>query len=259
MSIFPNFVNSRIRIGVNQAPVIPGAIGVTGVSGTVSVTGSALVYGFATSATPSYTNSTTQALSLNLAGALRTTVTNTVSVAGTVTVSNTVSITGSVTVIGGTITGSFGAGGTATAAAPSYSEGTTNALSLNLAGDLRTVVSAIAGALPTGSNVLGTVTVSGITNAVTANPTTSASWTTSQVTVTAGATQIIAASVGTLFKEIINPTTSNATVFVGTSAVTTGSGHFLIGGSAMDWSNHSGAIFGISATGSVTVSTMMWG
>lgn len=250
---FPRFTAPRTPAPPNPGSVIFGTVTVSSIGSTVSITGSAQLFGFATSASINYTESTTQSLVLARTGELKTTVSgiaNTVSVTGSVSVPNTVSVTGSVTVIGGTITGSFGAGGTATAADPSYGEGTTASLSLDLSGHLRTVMTTLTG-------ITNTVSVQGT---VTANPTTSAGFTTSQVIITSTvtATQIFASGASIIFREVTNPTASNATIFLGSSAVTTTSGHFCVGGSAVDWNNNSAAIFAVTATGSVTVSTMGW-
>ena len=147
-------------------------------------------------------------------------------------VTNTVSVTGSVT---SSITGSVTVSGTV-------------------------AVSSV----PNPVTVSGTVTVSTVSNPVTVsgtvNPTTSASFATNQVTVTSGgaATQIFAINTSTIFREVINPTASNATVFLGTSGVVATVGHFLPGGAAFDQGYNSAALYGIAATGSVTVSTIGW-
>ncbi len=107
-------------------------------------------------------------------------------------------------------------------------------------------VSSVTAALPTGANAIGAITTLGL----------SASVTSSQVTVTASATQIFGAGASAIFREVTNPTTT--TIYLGTSAVTTASGHFFAGPSAFDMQFNSAALFGIVTTGSVTVSTIGW-
>jgi hypothetical protein len=140
-------------------------------------------------------------------------------------VTNTVSVTGSVAVSG--VSGTFNA--SATSATPTYTDSTTQALSLNLAGDLRAIVSSL-----------------GL----------SASVTSSQVTITASATQLFASGASIIFRQVTNPTTT--TIYLGASGVTTGNGHIIPGPAAFDMQFNSAALFGIVTTGSVTVSTIGW-
>lgn len=105
------------------------------------------------------------------------------------------------------------------------------------------------------ADVSNTVSVTG---SVISNPTTSASFVTAQITITATATPIFAVSTSIFFREVTNPTGSNATVFIGGAGVTVTTGHFLPGAAAFDQQYNSAALFGIVATGSVTVSTIGW-
>lgn len=87
---------------------------------------------------------------------------------------------------------------------------------------------------------------------------TSASFTTSQVTITATATPIFAININQIFREVVNPTTSTASIWVGASGVTTTTGLEVPVATAFDMSFNTAALYGITATGSVTVSTIGW-
>ena len=118
--------------------------------------------------------------------------------------------------------------------------------------------------VPATVNVGNTVSTTGsttITGSVVANPTTSASFVTNQITVTSTtvSTLIFAQSASVIFREVTNPTSSNAAVFIGsTSSMTITTGHYLPGGVAFDQQNNSAALYAVAATGSVTVSTIGW-
>lgn len=119
--------------------------------------------------------------------------------------------------------------------------------------------------VPTTIDVGNTVPVTGsvtatISGSIVANPTTSAAFVASQITITSGgaATAIFAISASTIFREVTNPTASNATVFLGPVGVTVTTGHYLPGGWAFDQQYNSAALYGVALTGSVTVSTFGW-
>jgi hypothetical protein len=102
---------------------------------------------------------------------------------------------------------------------------------------------------PATQTVSGTVSVSNIAQ--------SASFVTAQVTVTASATQLFASGASVNFREVLNPST--VSIFIGsTSSMTTTTGHYLLGSSAFDQQFNSSAMWGITSTGSVTVSTAGW-
>lgn|SRR5512135_1644618 len=106
------------------------------------------------------------------------------------------------------------------------------------------------------------VTFSGAINATVTTVTVSniaqtATFTTSQVTVTASATQLFASGASVNFREVLNPST--VSIFIGsTSSLTVTTGHYLLGSSALDFQFNSSAVWGITSTGSVTVSTIGW-
>ncbi len=96
---------------------------------------------------------------------------NWIAVSPTTPLPTTATITGSVTAL---------TSGTATAAAPSYMEGSSDALSMNLTGDLRTIakqgtspwivastISAFTASLPAGTNILGKVGIDQTTDITT--------------------------------------------------------------------------------------------
>jgi hypothetical protein len=110
-------------------------------------------------------------------------------------------------------------------------------------------------------SVTGSISVSNTASvtfsAVAATLGQSATFTTSQVTVTASATQLFASGASVNFREVLNPST--VSIFIGsTSSLTTTSGHYLLGSSAFDQQFNSSAMWGITSTGSVTVSTAGW-
>lgn len=125
--------------------------------------------GKVTTAAPSYTNNTAQPLSLDTSGNLRVvtsgssggvTDVNIDEVAG-VAAGATVAGALDVTCVSGCVAGSGVSQGTATAAAPTYIEGSNNALSLTLGGAQRVSLTT---AIPAGANVIGAVTQSGTWN-----------------------------------------------------------------------------------------------
>ena len=110
---------------------------------------------------------------------------------------------------------------------------------------------------PTTVTIGGTVSTTG---SGISNPTTSGTFVTNQVTVTSGGapTLLFAQSASIIFREVTNPTSSNAAVFLGLVGVTVTTGHYLPGATAFDQGNNSAALYGLAATGSVTVSTIGW-
>lgn len=115
------------------------------------------------------------------------------------------------------------------------------------------------------SRVNSTVSVTGsvtstITGTVVANPTTSAAFVTNQVTITSSTTVTLIFATGSslIFREVTNPTSSNASIFIGPVGMTVTTGHFIPGATAFDQAYNSAALYGLSATGSVTVSTIGW-
>lgn len=103
----------------------------------------------------------------------------------------------------------------------------------------------------------GTVTVS-VTSVAVTTIAISGSLTTSQVTITATATPIFAININQIFREVVNPTTSTASIWVGASGVTTTTGLEVPVATAFDMSFNTAALYGICSTGSVTVSTIGW-
>src|SRR5690348_12706930 len=98
--------------------------------------------------------------------------------------------------------------------------------------------------IPRDINATVSNTVS-VTGSVVSNPTTSAAFVTNQITITATATPIFATSASILFREVTNPTSSNAAVFLGGSGVTITTGHYLPGAAAFDQQYNSAALYGI--------------
>jgi hypothetical protein len=113
----------------------------------------------------------------------------------------------------------------------------------------QTVSGTVTASVPNPVTVSGTVSVSNIAQ--------SASFVTAQVTVTASATQLFASGASVNFREVLNPST--VSIFIGnTSSLTTTTGHYLLGSSAFDQQFNSSAMWGVTTTGSVTVSTAGW-
>ena len=115
--------------------------------------------------------------------------------------------------------------------------------------------------VPNAVSVNNTVSVTGslsLTSGVIATVGTSASVTSSQITVTASATQIFAINVNQIFREVVNPTTSTASIWIGAAGVTTTTGLEVPVATAFDMNFNTAALFGICSTGSVTVSTIGW-
>ncbi len=115
-------------------------------------------------------------------------------------------------------------------------------------------------------SVTGTVSITGsvsvgntvsVTGSVVANPTTSTSFATSQVNITASATAIFAAGVGPVYREVRNISASSA-LYVGGSGVTITTGHQVPGGGVFNMSRNSTALYGVVDTGSITASTIAW-
>ncbi len=165
--------------------------------------------------------------------------TNYIAVSPTTPLPTTATITGSVTAL---------TSGTATVAAPSYVEGTSNPLSMNLTGDLRTIAkqgtspwvvsnggtfavqATISGALAAGTNIIGKVgidqTTDITTNGVEIAPTAgAAAGITSVVSASAENNHVLKAGAGNLYGAYATNLTSTAGFFVivnATSAPTDG-------------------------------------
>lgn len=164
----------------------------------------------------------------------------------------------------------FDVGGVATAAAPSYSEGTTDSLSMNLSGDLRTIAKqgtspwVVSGGGTAGTAAAAVVTVQGIASMTpilaTITPTNSATLTATQVTVpaTANGILILGANANRKGATISNP--GSVTVYVQQAAtgVTTSNGFGIPPGSSynIDEPLYTGAFYGIIATGTTVVTVV---
>jgi hypothetical protein len=155
----------------------------------------------------------------------------------------------------------FSAGAVATAAAPSYTEGTTDPLSQTLAGNLRVVA---VGAGTAGTANTGVQTVQGIAGMTpilaTITPVASTTMTATQVTVpaTANGILILASNANRKGATISNP--SSVTVYIqqGSTGVTTSNGFGIPAGSSynIDVPLYTGAIYGIIATGTQVVTVV---
>ncbi len=175
----------------------------------------------------------------------------------------------------------FSAGAVATAAAPAYVEGSTDALSQTLAGNLRTISASgsttavtqataanlnatIVGAGSAGTANAGVVTIQGIASMTpilaTITPTTSTTFTPTQVTVpaTTNGILILAANANRKGATISNP--SGLAVYTGSSAtgLTISNGFAIPAGTAynIDKPLYTGAIYGIIATGTQVVTVV---
>lgn len=155
----------------------------------------------------------------------------------------------------------FSAGAVATAAAPSYVEGSTDALSQTLTGNLRVVA---VGAGTAGTANAGVQTVQGIASMTpiltTATPVSSATMTATQVTVpaTTNGILILASNASRKGATISNPGSVTVYIQQGSTGVTVSNGFGIPPGSSynIDSPLYTGAIYGIIST-STTVVTVV--
>lgn len=155
----------------------------------------------------------------------------------------------------------FSAGAVATAAAPTYIEGSTDPLSQTLVGYLR---SAVKGEGTAGTAATGVVTVQGIASMtpllVTNTPTASTTLTSTQVTVpaTSNGILILAANANRKGATISNPGSVSVYIQQGSTGVTTSNGFAIPGGSSYNINSplYTGAIYGIIATGTNVVTVV---
>ena len=165
----------------------------------------------------------------------------------------------------------FATGGTATAASPTYVEGTTDPLSLNLTGDMRVTAKQsgtwnVGGLGAAGAPLGGIVSIQGVASMTpilaTITPTISTTFTATQVTVpaTANGILILAANANRKGATISNPSAVTVYIQQGSTGVTTTNGFGIPPGSSynIDEPLYTGAIYGIIATGTqvVTVSEL---
>lgn len=163
----------------------------------------------------------------------------------------------------------FSAGAVATASAPTYVEGTTNSLSQNLTGDLRTVskqsgVWNVGGLGAAGSPLGGVISIQGTASMTpvltTATPVSSATMTATQVTVpaTTNGILILASNANRKGATISNPGAVTVYIQQGSTGVTVSNGFGIPAGSSynIDEPLYTGAIYGIIAT-STTVVTVV--
>lgn len=158
-------------------------------------------------------------------------------------------------------TGTFAAGATATAASPSYVEGTSNPLSQTLTGNLRTVA---VGAGTAGTANAGVVTVQGIASMTpiltTSTPVSSGTMTTSQVTVpaTANGIVVLASNASRKGATISNPSAVTVYISSAPTGLTTSNGFGIPAGSSynIDEPLYTGAIYGIISTSTQVVTVV---
>lgn len=165
-------------------------------------------------------------------------------------------------------TGSFSAGADATAAAPTYSEGVTEALSQDLSGALRivsnttgsgTATGAIRVELPTnGTGVVGLNAGAAVIGKV--SPLVSTTFTASQVTVpaTTNGILVLASNANRVGATISNPGAVPVYIQQGATGVTTSNGFAIPAGASynIDSPLYTGAIYGIVATGTQVVTVV---